>query len=67
MVCVCRKGRFLFDILTNITLKVSSTGIEIKEIAITGIFSSLIEKTSTSLRLEQLKYNELNNKPSKNQ
>ena len=43
---------FLFNILTNITLRVSSTGIEINEIAITGIFSSFIEKTSTSLAEE---------------
>ena len=43
------KGDFLFNTLTSITLRVSSTGIEINEIAITGIFSSFIEKTSTSL------------------
>ena len=45
-------GDVLFSILTSITLRVSSTGIEISEIAITGMFSSFIEKTSTSLAEE---------------
>ena len=44
-----QKTEIFYLILTNITLRVSRTGIEISEIAITGIFSSFIEKTSTSL------------------
>ena len=45
-------GDVLFNILTIMTLNVSRTGIEINEIAITGIFSIFIEKTSTRLAVE---------------
>ena len=48
------KGDFLFNNLTNITLKVSNTGIEIIEIAITGIFSSRIEKTLANFEVGAL-------------
>ena len=42
------KGDFLLIILTNITLRVSRTGMDIIDIAITGIFSSRIEYKLTS-------------------
>ena len=48
------KGDILFDILTSITLRVSRTGMDIIDIAITGIFSSFIENTSTKLEVGAL-------------